>query len=252
MSIVPIAFIIACAPPGENGAEPTTVDTTQTVSDTVQVTKFITISEINNIKMQIDPGAWEEATEMRQQVTPIKVRITNDTTIPLLVRYNAFALIGEDGTYYAALPLYRIEGTQANPQITGNYSPVTAPTFEYENFNVAPYYSGIYPNIDPFTGRVFHDPLYYDAYTDYWSDIQLPTLEMLKRAIPEGILNEAGTITGYFFFEKVDPEGGKVQYTAELINAQNGTIFGRINIPFELGQTDTVDQTDTLNVDTAQ
>jgi hypothetical protein len=45
---------------------------------------------------------------------------------------------------------------------------------------------------------------------DYWAEIELPTAEMRRRVIPEGVIESGWDLEGWMFFEKVDDDGQKV------------------------------------------
>ncbi len=77
------------------------------------------------------------------------------------------------------------------------------------------------------------DSEYYGFYNDYWRNIELPTQEMLDRALPEGSLEDGGRVEGFVYFEKVDPDQvERVVFRFDLIDAQTGGIFGTLSIPF--------------------
>ncbi len=49
--------------------------------------------------------------EIEAAVTPVRVKITNNSNSTVLVRYDGFTLVSADGTTYPALPLYKIDTT---------------------------------------------------------------------------------------------------------------------------------------------
>jgi hypothetical protein len=64
-------------------------------------------------------------------------------------------------------------------------------------------------------------------------EIELPTADMISMALPEGVLDPAGRITGFLYFEDVeDLDIASVDFTINLINADSGTQFGTVRLPF--------------------
>jgi hypothetical protein len=65
--------------------------------------------------------------------------------------------------------------------------------------------------------------------------VHLPTRSMLRKAIPEGVLANSASISGFLYFQK--PGGTSkpqmISYQANLVDANTGQQFGTISIPFE-------------------
>jgi hypothetical protein len=53
---------------------------------------------------------------------------------------------------------------------------------------------------------------------------------MLAKAIPEGVIEANGRLTGFLYFQQV--QGDTVTFTMELVDAKTGESFGHIQIPF--------------------
>jgi hypothetical protein len=53
--------------------------------------------------------------------------------------------------------------------------------------------------------------------------------------MPEGVLAEGGYLrAGFLYFEEVDEELSRLDFTFELVDATNGERFGTIRIPFSV------------------
>lgn len=189
------------------------------------------VSRVNGVQVLAQADTWPGTAPISQEVTPVRVVIENNSSQPLRIRYNDFALVSADGQRFAALPLYGIEGTVEEPVTAEAYTPVTNPVFTYTDFTVAPYYSTIYPGITPFAGAFAFDPFYYDTYVTYWRDRSLPTTEMFTRALPEGVVMPNGRVDGWLYFEEVG-DARRVTFRADLTEATRGRSFGEIRIPF--------------------
>lgn len=176
--------------------------------------------------MEARVDAWSAQPEnLAQEATPIRVRIMNRSGNPLRIRYNDFHLVGPDGKSFAAIPPYNLQGEVTKP-INNLATPATG-------FTVAPYLTGYYPGITSFAGPFAYDAAYYGTYAPRFRQINLPTEQMLQLALPEGVVDPTGEVSGFLYFESVgDLDVSRVQLRAELVNAQTGQKFGDITIPF--------------------
>ena len=203
--------------------------------------KYQAISIIDSVEVLVD-GRWNGDAGVLDYVTPMKITITNRSGNDILVLFRDFSLISPQGKYYAAIPPYNIVGTLQEPAPAFGYSPIYSPDFMFYRFFIAPYYSRIYPelpiwprpgndrNYDP-----FYDPLYYNNYYPYWLTIPLPTPFMLSQAIPEGVVQSGGTVSGYFYFQRVNPNVKQVTFQADLQDLKHN-IFGTVSIPFKVSR----------------
>jgi hypothetical protein len=192
------------------------------------------VNRVAGVRVTAEGDAWEGGAPIGREVTPVRVVIENDHGEAIRVRYSDFALVSPDGERYAALPLYRIEGTVEEPTLAAGYPPLPAPGFYARGFSVAPSYAPLYPNLA--TAPAFHywDPYYNRRYADYWQDIELPTMKMRIQALPEGTIEDGGKVSGFIFFEKVDPDTDRVRFRMDLAEAGDGALFGTATIPFKV------------------
>jgi len=169
--------------------------------------------------------AWDGSpSDLRASVTPLLVSITNRGTAPLRVRYRELGLFADGGRRYLAIPPYAL-GVDDAPIAPAAYSAVS--------FAVAPYLSYLYPTLPAASGEWTADPLYYvDVHTQGMTAHHLPTPDMLRRALPEGVLAPGGTITGFVYFQRVEDGTARVEMRQFLIDAGTGVQFGVVTIPF--------------------
>jgi hypothetical protein len=189
-------------------------------------------STIAGVTILVQARSWEGTTAIKSEVTPLRVTIENNSQSPIRVRYSDIALVTAAGDHFAALPPYAIEGTIEEPVRVEPHVGHPAPRFEHDGFMVAPYYSHLYGGIAPFDGAFFYDPFYYDRYFTYWQEIELPTIEMLQQALPDGVINPGGKVSGFIYFEPVTSGIPRVNFVMDLADAREGDILGTINIPF--------------------
>jgi hypothetical protein len=183
------------------------------------------VGTVDGVRVIARSDAWSGFPPHLDRVTPILVTIENEGKTPLRIRYNEFTLIAPaTGASYAAIPPFDIRGTEVEPITTLGYS----------GFWVAPYYAPYYPGLRPYYGAFPFDHYYYDQYFPAWIDISLPTGDMVQKALPEGVLDPGGRVTGYLYFQNVKREERVVNFTAELMNASTGASFGTVRIPFEV------------------
>jgi hypothetical protein len=190
------------------------------------------VETAEGVKIVARTDAWAGNPEVKEHVTPVRVSIENNSGKPLRIRYREFALVGPDGERNAALPLYAIEGDVDRPVLTYDLDPLTEPEFLYYDYYVAPAYQSVYPGITPYAGPFAYDIPYYERYYRYWAEVPLPTAEMRRTVLPEGVVNDGGKVEGFLFFEKVDPEERSFTMHADLVNADSGTTFGDVKIRF--------------------
>ncbi|MEW6300382.1 MAG: hypothetical protein AB1671_22035 [Thermodesulfobacteriota bacterium] len=185
------------------------------------------VAEQAGVRIEARAGAWRGIpTDLADVVTPLLVTLTNESAQPLRVRYQEFQLVSATGETFAALPPFAVEGT-----VTQRIRPPLSPFF---GFGVAPYLSPYYPWAAPFDGPFAFDPLYYHRYYPTFVRVRigLPTADMLEAALPEGVVEPQGRIAGFLYFERVGEEVARVDFRAELIDAQTEEDFGVITIPF--------------------
>ncbi|NJO36440.1 MAG: hypothetical protein HC871_01045 [Rhizobiales bacterium] len=180
------------------------------------------------VQVAASTGAWNGIPQnLERAMTPVLFRIDNRSDRPLMIDYDAFRMAGASGKVYAALPPFSIDDAEVAP-VAGQY-----PHYPHTGFSVAPYLERYYDGLGPY-GTATFDPAYYDRYYPHWRSgayVDLPTDDMLSRALPEGIVSPGGKAGGFVYFEDmadVEP----VDVTMTLKDAASGEPFGSISIPF--------------------
>lgn len=194
------------------------------------------ISEVDGVEMIVETEPWPGREDVTLFVTPVRVTVRNESGDDLRLTYSDFALLAPDGRRYAALPPYGLEGPVEAPTLVGPYVPLHDLRFEHHGFLVASYYSPIYPSLGVYPGLYLHDPFYYRHYHAYWTHHRLPTADMLAWAFPAGVLQDDGMISGYLYFERVDPQEPWVRFRADLVTSKDGRRLGEIRIPFNVDE----------------
>jgi hypothetical protein len=175
------------------------------------------------VEARVDAWGWSPQ-RLERKVTPVLVKIRNDSRHELRVRYEEFALVDPADRRWSALPPFDTNGQVRDPMPAAYAS---------TGFHVAPHLSAHYPYASRYPGAFAFDRIYYaDYYPRLWS-VQLPTTDMLTHALPEGVLDPGGRTAGFLYFERVeDPEQDRVDFRFDLVDARTQERFGRIEIPF--------------------
>ena len=165
-------------------------------------------------------------------VIPLQTTIDNGSKQPLRVRYEEFRLVTDKDRRVPALPPFDIKGSESVPVGTVG-APLAPYPYTYSGFFIAPYLHAYYPAFSPYTGPFAYDPFFYSTYYPAFAQIPLPTGDMVQKALPEGVLEPGGRITGFLYFQGLD-HARTVRLVADFVNAKNDEKFGGISIPFEV------------------
>jgi hypothetical protein len=144
-----------------------------------------TLSEQDSgVSLVAEADGWTGWQPIQRQVTPLRVRIHNEGAEPIVVRYDAFVVRGEDPEQsYGVVPPMTMDQEVETYVASNAYGPIADPYYDSNAFSVAPYYSGVYPGMAVSNGYAF-DAGYYNTWDGYWVDTELPTEEMLERVMP--------------------------------------------------------------------
>lgn len=188
-------------------------------------------ASLAGVSLIVQAQAWEGNPMIEEHVTPLRVTIKNNSGKAIKLCYSDIALISNSGKIFAALPPYAVQDTI---QETGPlaYPEIVDPTFFYDGFSIAPYYSPRYNGLETFDGLFPYNQPYYDQHYEYWAETPLPTTDMLQKALPDGVIYNDGKVIGFLYFEAVPAQIQKLIFRMNVINAENGEILGMISIPF--------------------
>jgi hypothetical protein len=152
---------------------------------------------------------WKgEPSDLRDYVTPVKVKIDNESEHALSIRYDDFVLSNPRGIVSHAIPPSQIDGYREQlVPVTPAYYP--GPGYPYWGWG--PYWYG--------TGWVY-------------AQEPFPTADMIRKAIPEAVLNAGGSVQGYLYFRLLPKDTQAVTLTADLKDAGTQKTWARISVPF--------------------
>ena len=178
------------------------------------------VYKLKGVYVAVSGDKWEGEEKVREHVTPLEVTINNGHGSLLKISYTLFSLRDTSGVLYSALPPYSIRGSIRK----------YASQYSCPGFLVAPHYSRFYPSMPAYQDPFYYDPSYYNHYYGCWQNIDLPTPEMLDKALPEGVLKNGAEATGFLYFEKIG-QADQYIFEMDLVDAKSGERFGTISIP---------------------
>jgi len=152
---------------------------------------------------------------LSQYVLPIWIRIQNHSGKALLLRYSALSLgdMNDSQVTLRPVPPARLNGRVIVPVSA------VPPEFGLQ---------------DPWMGTWLEPGL--DDYlvsNSSWRE-SLPTKEMLRRAIREGVIVDGAKVTGFVYFQRTAQNPATFTLRADLIDATTNQSFGRIEIPLSV------------------
>lgn len=197
-----------------------------------QVGQAAAAQSSQGVRVVADGGAWRGVPAQLPDLVPVKVSIENRGDRPVLLRFAAFSLVTPAGERLTAIPPLEIEGEAVASGIGGAGLDPWSPLFEHDNFFVAPHARSYYPGIPPW-GGIWYPPVRGTGMSApmVWP-LDLPTRSMLEQALPEGVIERGGHVSGFVYFPDVPGGTERIRFEAELLDAETGEAFGRIRIPF--------------------
>lgn len=192
------------------------------------------VARADGVQMTVAGGGWTgHPAELEGTLTPLRVDIVNNSGRPLRVRFDEIKLISPAGREYAALPPYEIDET-----LTDTVDKPVAPEFAHDRFYVVPYASRQFtPGLRPWNEPFAYDAAYYGPRYAEWPaysrrvEVKLPTEDMVSRGLPEGVIEDGGSVSGFVYFQKVPGSLDRVDFRAELVDARTGEEFGTVTVP---------------------
>jgi hypothetical protein len=183
----------------------------------------VAIAEIRGVRVAVSGNAWKgNPSNLTETFTPVQVTIENHSGRPIRVSYQDFGLKGGSGFTYAAIPPVVAAQGQAL---------VEAPNFYYDRFFLAPHLYRFYPGYPLWPDPFYYDPLLYNRLYGYWP-AAMPSKDMLSQALPEGVVQDGGKVTGFVYFEGVTNRESHVDFVLNLVDANNNETLGQVVVPF--------------------
>lgn len=176
------------------------------------------------IELVVDGDAWSGRPDnLEKEMTPVRVVVRNRGETPVLVQHRAFYLDGLSGQQVQARSPFKID--QLGPIETRIVPAHTARQFYVADY-LSPFYGPVYPT--------WGETIPYAPAPVSWRP-ELPTPDMLNRALPEGVLEPGGEVEGFVYFPKTPARGEKgVVFRADLAAPKAGQDVAAVSIPFRV------------------
>ena len=198
-------------------------------AETVLGAPSAAVSVENGVRVTADSGSWRgDPDDLTEWVTPIKVRISNNSGRPVRILYEAFTFRGKSGRIYRPRPVVPI--AHDPPE---NGLATIKPIYTASKFFVAKRLRDVYVCCDAWPEPLPRDEGLYQKQYRAWRD-QTPTRQMKRESMPEGVLADGGVITGYLYFENVAGRERSATFQARLEDGEQGHPIAEMNIPFRV------------------
>ncbi len=187
------------------------------------------------VHLTVQPQAWRGHPEhLDRELTPMKITIENQSEHPVRIRYEDFILETGRNIQYLPLPPLDIRGQVTERADTPIYLPryAVVPRFAYRGFLVAPWHLRYYSGLSPWGYPWAIDLSYYDIDYPRWT-VNLPTDDMIAQAIPEGVIEPGGTLSGFLYFPELVDDLERVTFKANLSTARQDQLLAALRVPFE-------------------
>lgn len=172
------------------------------------------------VRITVSAGAWHGyPPNLPRMMTPMLVVVENDSLRPIEIRYENFSLLGARA--FAALPPFWPMGA---------VEPVTS-VYPQSGFAVASWLAGSLPGRSVVTGEFPFHAGYYNRYFTEIVRTYRPSVDMQRKALPEGVLAPGGRVTGFIYFERVQIVG-RIVFVSRLVAVGGGRALGTVEVPF--------------------
>jgi len=153
------------------------------------------------IEVVAENDAWSGQPSRFERVHPVLVTITNDGDVPVRVRARDFALVTGTGARLTGLAPFDVQGSE----VEANDLPVQpygALSFSYFRLGHGSSFGHGFHGVGSAHG--FHDSgLLALAHTPTFTRIDLPTADMVSKALPERIVEPGERVAGFVYFPEV-------------------------------------------------
>ncbi|MEM9877015.1 MAG: hypothetical protein AAF928_19105 [Myxococcota bacterium] len=173
-----------------------------------------------DFELTVAAAPWDGSALITQAVTPLRFELSNRGAVAAEVHLEGMRLVTGSGEVRHALPPLDVDGDVVTLENVpyGPATPVAA-----DRFAAAGRYRGINSHLRRYNGAFRHDAPYYQRHFATWSAFEsLPTPEMVQVALPEGVLEPGGRVSGWVYFERLEDLGATEPVFVEVELAARG------------------------------
>ena len=178
----------------------------------------------SGVSVEATTRAWQgEPRNLDTFLTPVLVRVTNASDRPLALRLDDIRLDGENGPTHAPIPVFELDATVMAELRTSS-----------AGYTASPNLRSTAAGLDPETGRLAPERRFFDSFQSRpprFAKIDLPTRDMIDRALPEGVLAPGGDIAGFVYFPEI-ASTGPLALRLDARAADGAEPFATVAIPF--------------------
>jgi hypothetical protein len=198
---------------------------------TVWWKNYDAVAEVSGVFLVASGNEWfGRPKNLGKVVTPFKVSIWNRSGELLRIQYSDFRLMGAGGVFNSApLSPFNSYGRMPAPLVFPR-----GPEVSYGGFEIAPYYAPFYPGLTVWRGPFESDGRSLSNHARW--PASLPTPYMRDVAIPEGVIQKDGHISGFLYFPKIPPGINLVTLHTALIAAGTRKRLGTVAMPFVIAR----------------
>jgi hypothetical protein len=223
VALLPIA-VTACAH-GQGSSKTAADDSPQAIPAGPGAN--VAVRTVEGVRLYARGDAWDGSpANLGSTVTPLAVRIENRSGGPIELVYERFALVAADGREFYPLPLLPL--SHPSPAAVS-----LQPTYQPAGFFIAPRFARTYPRLPAWQSRLVRDESLYRLDYRKWSD-GLPSADMLLKGLPEGVLEDGGSISGFLYFDGEARGQRDLTLQADLSAGDGERRVALIEIPFRI------------------
>jgi hypothetical protein len=195
--------------------------------EAIRLTHDAALAAAEGLRLVARAEAWQGMPpSLDDAVTPMLVTIANHGDHPVRIAYERLRLIGANGRAYRALAPQSVEGS-----VTVTLEELGYPSLAFEAVP-EPHISRHILGAPPGYGTIFWaHPAYRRALDPRWREVRLPTPDMLRKALPAGVLEPGGRVAGFVYFEHLPAHVGRFELHAGFAAAGGEGVI-RLKIPF--------------------
>jgi hypothetical protein len=185
---------------------------------TAVVGRGVAAATAAGVRVTTDTDEWR-GTALAPTLVPLQVTIENNSDQPLRIRHREIWLAGAGGARAAALPTVNL--ADKNPPVPSRYP------YAWFGFHLAPQFALFYRGFWTGAWTFEHDAETYQVRYRELMALMRPTPDMARHALPEGVLESGGYITGMLFFRRPAHAGTLV---VDLVDAASANRFGTVEV----------------------
>lgn len=183
---------------------------------------------VSNVAVSVHGGWSGEPRNLDDIATPVFMRVENQSGGPILVRFGMMRLSTEAGRVYGALSPLDVRSSQ--PALALD-TQLDSPMLSLAPRSYGPYYDGSNSG----TWSDMNQPVRGQR-IDPFTAPDLPSKDMLDRALNEGVVDHDAERSGFVYFKRIPPDAKNVVLIADVVSAVDRRILGTVRIPLEVRQ----------------